>query len=148
MNMQPKINGKIMNHSIPDEEDFFIAVHLSHIQTLRSILKKDFEMVNYQEKEKGNQPIHIAANENNFQVARLLIEFDARIGRRNYDGLTPLGIARMNGNSDFVNLLNLHYIVDEDSGRQEEPEAVLYKRVNLDSIPSQAAIREEDRQKR
>ena len=83
-------------------------------------------------------------------LARICIEFDARIGRRNYEGLTPVGVARMNGHSEFIELLNSHYMLDEDdtpSGR-DEPEKLIYKRTNQSSIRSQNILREDERQRR
>ena len=91
--------------------------------------------------------MHIAARYDNIEVATILIEFDARIGRRNYQGLTPIGVARMNGNANIVRLLDLHYAVDaEKSSNREEPERDIFNRVNLDSIPSQSMLREEEKQ--
>ena len=80
---------------------------------------------------------------------RLCIEFDARIGRRNYEALAPIGVARMNGNSEFVQLLNSHYAIDDQlSVGLEEPEKIVFRRTNLSSICSQKVLREEAKQKR
>lgn len=93
--------------------------------------------------------MHIAARNNDIHIGQILVEFDARIGRRNYEGLTPLGVARMNRSFEYIELLNSHYVIDSDlSSKQEEPEKLVYKRINLGSIPSHKFIREKEKKQR
>jgi hypothetical protein len=60
-----------------------------------------------------------------------------------------MGVARMNCNHEYVGLLQSHYVVDGNASRgREEPEKYLFKRINLESIPSQEILRENDKQHR
>lgn len=90
-----------------------------------------------------DQAIHIAARQDSFEVGRLLIEFDASIDTRNYEGLTPIGVARMNRNIHFVHLLNSHYI-----SVRENYERVKFQRTGFSSICSQKVLRQEANKKR
>lgn len=55
----------------------------------------------------------------------------------------------MNCNHEYVGLLQSHYVVDGNASRgREEPEKYLFKRINLESIPSQEILRENDKQHR
>lgn len=57
----------------------------------------------------GDQPAHIAARSNHVECMKVLIEYDAYLGRKNYNGLNPLGEAQMNGNNDIVTLMKDNY---------------------------------------
>jgi len=68
------------------EEELFIAVQLSHASAVRDILSHLDS--------KGDQALHLAAKINDLDVGRILLEFDAPLGKRNYDALTPLGLMK------------------------------------------------------
>ena len=155
-----------------DLESIFLSVHLSHETELRRLLLKNPSLVNQPDSRTGDSPIHLAIRQCNYEIVRILIEFDARIGRRNYEGLTPLGVARMmnptcvstgagagNGsgaleqvnidnNISMGELLSSHYTLDRTIPPGEEPERYTYQRTNLSSIPSEATLREIARQER
>lgn len=57
----------------------------------------------------GEQAAHIAARLNHIDCFKILIQHDARMGKKNFRGLTPLGEAQMNGNTDIVNLIKDNY---------------------------------------
>ncbi|KAL7527131.1 hypothetical protein ACHAXR_001820, partial [Thalassiosira sp. AJA248-18] len=59
--------------------------------------------------ENGDQPSHIAARLNHVECIKFLIEYDARMGRKNFCGLTPLGEAQMNGHREIVSLIKDNY---------------------------------------
>ncbi len=57
----------------------------------------------------GNQPTHIAAKLNHVDCFKVLIASDARMGRKNYCGLTPLGVALMNNHNQIAELIKDNY---------------------------------------
>jgi hypothetical protein len=128
-------------------EELFIAIHLRHVSEVRNILFKNPDLVNDQD-DNGDQPLHVAASNNEFDIGRILIEFDASLGKRNYEALTPLGVARMKGNSEFVSLLMTHYTVDNEVRKgYDESETTFFRRINLHSIKSQRLARAEQKTK-
>jgi hypothetical protein len=54
---------------------------------------------------RGDQAAHIAARLGHLDCIKLLIKHDARMGRKNFAALTPLGEATMNGNMDIAELI-------------------------------------------
>jgi len=129
------------------EEELFIAVQLSHASAVRDILSQNPDLV-FAQDDKGDQALHLAAKINDLDVGRILVEFDAPLGKRNYDALTPLGLARMHGHSEFVSMLKIHYAhAEEASAGGDESEKIFYKRINLESINSQRSLREEQKKK-
>jgi len=129
------------------EEELFVAVHLSHASAVRDILSQNPDLV-YAQDSKGDQVLHVAAQNKDFSIGRILVEFDAPLGKRNYDALTPLGLARMHGHSEFVSMLKIHYAVDEEASvGGDESEKLFYKRINLDLINSQRSLRKEQKKK-
>jgi len=58
----------------------------------------------------GDLPLHMAARENNVEVFHLLLHYDCDINLKNFDGHTPLGVARMSGAGDIVNYIKRRYI--------------------------------------
>jgi ankyrin repeat protein len=120
---------------------------LNHLKEVESLLTQDHNLVNEIDL-KGDQPLHIAAQSDcSIDIVKILIQYDAPIGRRNYEGLTPLGVARFHSQKEIVDLLNRYYeVVDGYVG--EEPEKYKYERVDIDSIPSQALIRKLEQEAR
>mmetsp|Transcript_11635 Transcript_11635/g.21761 ORF Transcript_11635/g.21761 Transcript_11635/m.21761 type:complete len:344 (-) Transcript_11635:500-1531(-) len=129
-------------------DDMFESVKLHHVKELRQILTNHPEIVNCQDIN-GDQPMHIAARKNDVSIGQILVEYDARVGRRNYQALTPMGEARMNCSHKYIRLLQRHYVIDIDASLGlEEPEKYVFKRTNLESIPSQEMMRENEKQRR
>ena len=128
-------------------EVLFIAVHLSHASEVRNILSKNPDLVHVQDGN-GDQPLHVAAKMNELGIGRILVEFDASIGKRNYDALTPMGVARMNGYSEFVSMLKIHYTVNKEVREdRNESETKDFRRINFESIKSQQLLREDQTKK-
>ena len=64
--------------------------------------------------EADRTPLHWAAQENQIEIAELLLKNGANIGAKDIDGKTPLHIATSEGNNEFVNLL-LKYGANEST---------------------------------
>ncbi len=62
------------------------AVILDQPDVVRSILSKDLRNIHGIDSN-GDQPAHIAARLNRVDCLKVLIEYDARLGRKNYCGL-------------------------------------------------------------
>lgn len=124
-----------------NQKELFEAVEHGNLEDVRRILLCNPQLVLSQDGY-GNQPMHIAVMKDNINMVQLLIEFDSPIGRRNFDGLTVKGVARMFNNRRMVSLIDSHYLVD-DFRCGKDPEKHYYLRTNLVSIPSQMILREE-----
>ncbi|KAL9180936.1 hypothetical protein ACHAXT_009741 [Thalassiosira profunda] len=88
--------------------ELHIAVTLDQPAVVRSILAQRLCNV-HQIDNKGDQAAHIAARLNHVECFKVLVEYDARMGRKNFSGLTPLGEAQMAGNKEIVALINTNY---------------------------------------
>ncbi len=128
-------------------EELHIATALNHVQEAKKILSQNHNLVNEIDVNNGDQPLHIAARSGSVEMTELLIEYDAPIGRRNYEGLTPHGVARFHNQQEIVGLLNRFYKLIEDY-EGEEPERCKYERIDLESIPSQILVRQVEHEKR
>ncbi|CAM9603324.1 unnamed protein product, partial [Discosporangium mesarthrocarpum] len=53
----------------------------------------------------GDGPAHIAARLGNLEIVKILVDYDVRIGRRNWAELTPFGEARMNCHREVASFL-------------------------------------------
>lgn len=118
--------------------ELFREVRLGHVNEVRHLLSCEPELVSFQD-EKGNQPMHIAVLQGDVEMVKLLTEFDAPLGRRNYDGLTVYGCCRMSNNRDLITLLETFYSADNTRCGQD-PERKFYNRINHNTIPSQAFL--------
>ena len=133
------------SHKFTNEE-LHIAVALNHVQEAKQILSQNHSLVNEIDSN-GDQPLHIACRSGSIELTELLIEYDAPIGRRNFEGLTPQGVARFNDQQEIVRLFQRYYkIIENHQG--EEPERFKYERIDLDSIPSQILVRQVEHEKR
>lgn len=65
----------------------------------------------------GETPAHIAARLGYCECFQMLIEYDADMSIRNFDGLSPIGEAKMNSKQNIIDLFHCHYVVDK---RQEK----------------------------
>lgn len=66
----------------------------------------------------GDQPAHIAARLNHVGCMIALIEYDARMGKKNYRGLTPLGEAQMNNHREIADLIKENYTTNVSEEHQ------------------------------
>jgi hypothetical protein len=122
--------------------ELHLAVILDQPDVVESILSQylvDIHVID----ENGDQAAHIAARLNRVDCMKLLIEYDARMGRKNFSGLTPLvseietlfatvlgltchqvflalfnsvlhqGEAQMNNHTDVATLIKDNYATDE-----------------------------------
>ena len=117
------------------------AVILNHGEAVRKILETNYDAVHNQDDE-GNQAAHLAVKSGSIECMKILIEYDAKMGRRNFDGLLPIGIARMCGQKEVISLLIDHY---EFPRKQEQsisgPEKVILRCIHPSKlIPSQVSI--------
>ncbi len=134
------------DHSSTLNDDLHIAIALHHELEVRRLLEKDHTLI-HEIDLNGDLPLHIAARTGNVAIVKILIEYDATIGRRNYDGLTPIGVARFNGHKDVVQLIQQYYkLVDNYVG--QEPEKFKYERIRIDDIPSQILVRKKEMEDR
>lgn len=92
--------------------DLHTAITLDQPEVVRSICQSQ-DLCDIHEIDKnGDQPAHIAARLNHVECIIILMEYDARFGRKNFSGRTPLGEARMNGNADIVQLIKDNYTIN------------------------------------
>jgi ankyrin repeat protein len=66
--------------------ELHIAVTLDQPEVVRSILEQNLCSIHEIDKN-GDQPAHIAARLNHVGCIKILIEYDVRMGRKNYCGL-------------------------------------------------------------
>ncbi|GMF18493.1 unnamed protein product [Phytophthora lilii] len=57
----------------------------------------------------GNHPTHIAARSGAVDTLKLLIDYGGDMNLKNYEGKTPLGIARMNGQPAIVEFVSAYF---------------------------------------
>eukprot|EP01082_Thalassiosira_pseudonana_P011825 g10071.t1 g10071 contig4:1162765-1164916(-) len=88
--------------------ELYTAITLDQTEVVKTILAHDHCHVNRIDKN-GDQPAHLAARLNRIECIKILIEHDARMGRKNFNNLTPLGEAQMNGHTEIVSLIKDNY---------------------------------------
>ena len=66
--------------------ELHVAVTLDQPKVVRSILSQNLGNI-HEIDEHGDQPAHIAARLNNVECIKVLIEYDVRMGRKNFCGL-------------------------------------------------------------
>ena len=71
-------------------------------------------LLNQQDPTTGNTLAHTAAAHPSTDCLTLLIEYDVDVSRKNWDGLTPLGVANMNGRVEAAQLIRNNYIFEEE----------------------------------
>lgn len=69
--------------------ELHVAVTLNQPDVVRSILSSAASSTTtlHEIDSNGDQPAHIAARLNHMEVMKVLIEYDARLGRKNHCGL-------------------------------------------------------------
>ena len=93
--------------------ELHIAIKLDQPSVVRSILYQQLVDIHAIDKD-GNQGAHIAARLNRVDCMKVLIEYGAKMGRKNFNnGLTPLGESQMNGNTEIATLIRDNYTTDE-----------------------------------
>lgn len=110
------------------ETELHAAVRCNRIDDVRDILSQCDEVddnsleyiIQEQDDISGDQPAHIAARLGFLECMKLLVEYDAKMGKRNFAGLTPIGEARMHGNKEMVAFLNQHYTFQSNHKRHRE----------------------------
>ena len=70
--------------------------------------------------DKGNTPLHFAAEFGRLEAAQILLERNAEVNSKNYDGFTPLLLASWSGNPHIARLLLNHnadvHVAHDESG--------------------------------
>jgi len=88
--------------------ELHIAITNNQSEAVRSILAQSLCNIHEQD-EKGDQPAHIAARLNHIDCIKVLVEYDAQMGWKNFSGLTPLGEAKLNCNTEIITLIKENY---------------------------------------
>ncbi|KAL4093780.1 hypothetical protein PRIC1_011210 [Phytophthora ramorum] len=105
----------------------------------------------------GNHPTHIAACSGAVDTLKLLIDYGGDMNLKNYEGKTPLGMARMNGQRAIVEFVSAYFAQEsavkkeEDSPELDPAEAVENNQEELANLPdsedSDESVEDENRQK-
>ncbi len=103
--VQPKSDSIVMTNDL--HEAIKASDESEVVQSMAS--RCDINEVN----QYGDQPAHVAARYNRLECMKILIINHANMNRKNYNGLTPLGEAQMNGNSRIVALIKENYALVE-----------------------------------
>ena len=104
-------------------------------------------LLNQQDPTTGNTLAHIAALHSSKDCLglALLIEYDVDVSRKNWDGLTPLGVANMNGRVEAAKLIKNNYIFDTSQVRcsddlirlrQAKCRSKVTRRIHPSALPS------------
>ena len=106
--------------------DLLDAVAANDLDLISSILNQyddpgsnELQSLNQQDPTTGNTLAHIAASHSSYDCLALLIEYDIDVSRKNWDGLTPLGVANMNGRVEAAKLIKNNYIFDTSQEEEE-----------------------------
>ncbi|KAK1940637.1 Ankyrin-2 [Phytophthora citrophthora] len=70
----------------------------------------------------GNHPTHIAARNGAVQTLRLLLDYGGDMNLKNYEGKTPLGMARMNNQPAVVDFVAAYFAQDSTDKKLESLE--------------------------
>ena len=92
--------------------ELHIAINLDEPFVVRSILSQQLVDIHAIDN-RGDQPAHLAARLNRIECIKVLIEYGAKMGRKNFNNLTPLGEAQMNGHREITALIKDNYTMDE-----------------------------------
>jgi len=92
-----------------DAVEFYVEKELvwSDAEWLGKLLKAQPEIIGFTDIV-GQTPLHHACIIGDVEAAKLLLAAGADVEATNRDGLTPLDIARLAGNEDFIALLSQH----------------------------------------
>lgn len=92
--------------------ELHIAVKLDEPDVVRNLLEQQLCNIHAID-ENGDQAAHLAARLNRIGCMQVLIEFDAKMGRKNFNSLTPLGEAQMHGHREIATLIKNNYTTDQ-----------------------------------
>ena len=81
------------------------AARNGDIKTVETLLKEHPDLVSSKEEKYGQTPLHIAAFNDHFDIAKLLLANKADVNAQANNGATPLHLAAAKGNKDIVELL-------------------------------------------
>ncbi|KAE9024854.1 hypothetical protein PR003_g13298 [Phytophthora rubi] len=106
----------------------------------------------------GNHPTHIAARNGAVDTLKLLIDYGGDMNLKNYEGKTPLGMARMNDQPAIVDFVSAYFAqestdkkdmdgpelepVEVDDSNQEEPEHPEPEQISSDELGLHSAAEE------
>lgn len=115
-------------------------------------------LFNYQDTDTGNTMAHLAAAHSSTECLQLLIQYDIDVSRKNWEGLTPLGVANMNGRVQAAELIKSNYIFEHKSSSsssegsyssddpirlREECRAKVTRRIHPSALPSRPLMFEQ-----
>jgi len=94
------------NFGIIPEEDFYIDDHIDkgNLSVVKKLIEKNPNLINYKDCFE-NSPLHIAAQENQVDIAFFLIENGANVNDKEDIGQTPLHVAVTFKNKGIIELL-------------------------------------------
>lgn len=85
------------------ESALHIAARTGASHALQALLRRGCDMCACDRH--GNQPIHSACRGGHVETVEMLVAYDAPLGCRNWEGLTPLGVSRMHGRHQVTHYL-------------------------------------------
>ena len=92
------------------------CLHISILQNdllqTCEILKTKINLLHLSNPISGDQPAHIAARLGNLEIIKMLIEYNVDLNRRNFNGLTPLGEAKMNSQKGVIKIIQTLFVKD------------------------------------
>ena len=99
----------------------YAACLRSNVDAVRLLLEKGAE-VNWEMAKRGVTPLHFACVHCNVDVVRLLLDKGAAVDLARWDGATPLSIAKYQGHSSIVALLedHLYKALDDEAARKRQ----------------------------
>ena len=130
-----------------DASDLLDAVAANDLDLISSILNQYDDpgsselqsLLNQQDPTTGNTLAHIAAIHSSKDCLALLIEYDIDVSRKNWDGLTPLGVANMNGRVEAAKLIKNNYMyssIELIRLRQAKCRSKVTRRIHPSALPS------------
>ena len=97
-------------------------------------------LLSHQDTDTGNTMAHLAAAHPSTECLQLLIQYDVDVSRRNWEGLTPLGVANMNGRVQAAELIKNNYLIRL---REEKCRAKVTRRIHPSALPSRPLMFEQ-----
>jgi ankyrin repeat protein len=98
----------------------FYAAHNGPVEDIESLLSKG-ALINQVTHDDGWTPLHLAVNNDNFNIVEVLITNGADVNAKDLDDWTPLQIAAQNGYVDITDILSECHDDEKDSNGQTAP---------------------------